>query len=240
MMPHPPALGHSDPATWALIPAHNEARSIGEVVRRALPHLGAVFVVADGCTDRTAETAAEAGAAVIALPERRGKATALRHGWAALAAEPAWRQLVLLDGDGQHDPASIPALIAARAATGAELVLGRRDFEGTPMPLARRWTNRLMSRVLSHRVGQGVADSQCGFRLATREFLESRHWRSNHFEIESEMILHAAARGWRVAEVPIATVYRQEQSKISPCRDAWRWLRLLQREATPDENSIAF
>lgn len=240
MMPDSLSLGHSDPSTWALIPAHNEECSIGAVVRETVPHVGAVFVVADGCADRTRQEAEAAGARVLVLPERQGKATALRHGWAALASEPAWRQLVLLDGDGQHDPTSIPTLIAARRATGAEMVLGRRSFHGTAMPPARRWTNRLMSRILSQRIGQVIADSQCGFRLASREFLESRQWRSNHFEIESEMLLHAAARGWRVAEVPIATVYRQEQSKISPCRDAWRWLRMLQREALPEQSSVAF
>ena len=228
-MPDPGVKNHPHRPTWALIPAHNEEAAIAAVVHAALPHVGAVYVVADGCTDGTARAAAAAGARVLVNGERRGKAAALRHAWTVLAAEAEWTQLILLDGDGQHDPASIPAMIAAQAAHDAEMILGSRRFP--PMPLVRRWTNRAMSRVLSRRVGRAVTDTQCGFRLVTRPFVESRRWRSSHFEIESEMILHAADRGWRVAEVPVATLYREERSKIAPLRDGWRWFRFLRRSS---------
>lgn len=228
-MPHSPAEDHRI-RPWALIAAHDEEATISDVVRRALPHAEEVWVVADGCRDGTAREAERAGARVLALPERRGKASALRHGWNALSEKPGWTHLAILDADGQHEPEAIPDFAAA-AVRDVDLVLGRRDLADPAMPPLRRWTNRAMSALLSRRLGRPVADSQCGFRLLSRPFLESRVWRSCHFEIESEMLVHAAARGWSVAEVPIAVRYGAERSKIAPWRDGWRWCRFFYSSA---------
>ena len=215
--------------------AHDEEEAVGDVVRRVLPHVGTVWVVADGCRDGTAREAERAGARVLVLPERRGKASALRHGWNALAGEAGWTHLVFLDADGQHEPETIPDFLAALAARPElDLVLGRRDLADPGMPRLRRWTNRAMSRLLSWRLGRAVADSQCGFRLLGRPFLESHAWSACHFEIESEMIVHAAARGWNVAEVPVPVRYGRERSKIAPWRDGWRWCRFFCFGAAPD------
>ena len=224
-----PSLSSKEPLPWALIAAHNEEAAIGDIVRRTRPFVGAVWVVVDGCEDETAGKAVDAGARVLILTERQGKAAALRHGWKALAGEPDWSHLILLDGDGQHEPETIPAFLAA--GTQFDLVLGRRNLKDAAMPRLRRWTNRTMSFLLSGRIGRRVADSQCGFRLASREFLASREWHSTHFEIESEMILHAAARGWKVAEIPVPVRYGTERSKIDPWRDGLRWFRLLRTDS---------
>ncbi len=230
---HPPFDALSRERVWALIAAHDEEATVGDVVARARPHVGAVWVVADGCRDGTVREAERAGARVLELGERRGKANALRHGWDVLAAEPGWTHLVLLDADGQHEPAAIPDFLAAAGDGSPDLVLGRRDLRDPAMPRLRRWTNRAMSFLLSRRLGRPVADSQCGFRLASRPFLASRAWRSGHFEIESEMVVHAAARGWRAAEVPVAVRYGAERSKIAPWRDGWRWCRFFASRMAP-------
>jgi glycosyltransferase involved in cell wall biosynthesis len=215
---------------WVVIPAHDEAASIGRIVAGARLHAARVWVVADGCTDATAAVARKAGADVLRLPRRSGKAAALREAWRELSGLPDWESVVLMDGDGQHDPEQIPRLMEAHAA-GADLVMGRRDLRDARMPRARRWTNRFMTAVINLLGGCEARDSQCGFRLVSRRFLESRDWRAGHFEIESEMVLHAAWHGWPMAEVPVPVIYRGERSKIVPVRDALRWFRFVARHA---------
>jgi hypothetical protein len=71
------------------------------------------------------------------------------------------------------------------------------------------------------------ADTQCGFRLASRAFLRSRKWRSTHFVLETEMILHAGAEGWATKDIPVQTIYNGNGSHIRVLPDLRRWLRLL-------------
>src|SRR5207253_641457 len=102
-----------------IIAAYNEAPVIGEVVRRTLAALpGAEVIVADdGSTDGTDAIASNSGAVVVHLHQNRGKGHAVRRGLARARGE----LLVLLDGDGQDDPADIPALLAA--LSNADLVV---------------------------------------------------------------------------------------------------------------------
>src|SRR6185503_10177809 len=96
----------------AVIPAYRCAATIGAVARGVRQHLERVVVVDDGSDDATAAEAAAAGAQVERFASNRGKGAALLHGIAvALAGEPA--AVLLLDGDGQHDPSDAPALLAA-------------------------------------------------------------------------------------------------------------------------------
>ncbi|MFH1066281.1 MAG: glycosyltransferase family 2 protein [bacterium] len=214
---------------WVLIPAHNEEETIAQVVSQTARHVAQVWVVADGCADETAAAACSAGARVIELPRRRGKGAALKEAWKILLTFNEWSALILLDGDGQHDPSYLPSFLEVWGQTGAEVVLGRRTFDS--MPLLRAITNRFMSFSLSALIQKKVADSQCGFRLLTREFIAEQPWLANHFEIESEIIFRAARRGWRIAEVPVPTIYQREKSKIRPFQDGCRWGACLMRHA---------
>ncbi len=94
------------------------------------------------------------------------------------------------------------------------------------MPPLRRWTNRVMSALLRR---SGIADSQCGFRLVRRAWLESWLPSGHHFQFESEMALMAASKPGRIYNLPIAATYAREQSKIVPWRDAVNFARCLYR-----------
>ena len=107
----------------AVIPAYECAVTIGEVVAGVLPQVSRVIVVDDGATDGTGEVAAAAGAEVIRNPANRGKGNALRRAFDLVIAErraarergeePRVEAVAMLDGDGQHDPADLPVLLAA-------------------------------------------------------------------------------------------------------------------------------
>jgi glycosyltransferase involved in cell wall biosynthesis len=207
---------------WALIAAFNEASRIGPVVGGVRPHVSHVLVVDDGSTDDTSAMARGAGATVIRHPENRGKGAAIRTGIEAALTSDA-THLLLLDGDGQHDPADAPGLIDAARKEQADFVLGERPFDRASMPASRYWTNRISSRVISrYFVGADVGDAQSGYRLVATDVLRRLHLSARGYEIETEMLIKAARRGARLARVPIHLRYEGAVSKLRPLRDTTR------------------
>jgi len=206
-----------------LIPARNEAATIGKVVRGCLDAGFAVTVIDDASSDDTAHRAAQAGAEVLVLPgPHHGKTAALHYALAQIPDSVEW--LIFLDGDGQHHPADLERFWNLRH--GADLIVGNRFSDAANMPLLRRWTNRAMSALLRR---SGIADSQCGFRLVRRAWLGDWLPVGHHFQFETEMALLAATRSGRVVNLPIAATYAHEESKIVPWRDALNFARCLLR-----------
>jgi glycosyltransferase involved in cell wall biosynthesis len=212
----------------AIIPAYCEERFIGQVVRQALRNVRSVLVVDDGSFDNTATEAEAAGAKVIRHSKNLGKGAALKTGLEyAVAVEVGF--FLFLDGDGQHDPAEIPIFMDAINHSQADLVVGNRMENLESMPLVRRWTNQFMSWQIGRICRRPIADSQCGFRLARKRLLPVLMAPSNRFEFESESIILAARRGFRLIFVPVRTIYTDQRSKIRPFRDTVRYLRLIRK-----------
>jgi glycosyltransferase involved in cell wall biosynthesis len=208
----------------ALIPCFNEAPVVGEVVRTVREHLPTVLVVDDGSTDATAAAAKAAHAEVVRHAANRGKGAALRVGFQHLR-DSGFHWALMLDGDGQHAADDIPKFFSGAETTGAQLIIGNRMTQVRRMPWLRRRVNRWMTRRISRRAGVPLADSQCGFRLVNLEALAAVSLRTDHFEIESELLLAFLRAGRKVEFVPVQTIYRPGASKIHPVEDTWRWLR---------------
>lgn len=207
---------------WAVIAAFNEAANIARVVEGVRPQVSRVLVVDDGSIDGTGERAAGAGAVVIRHQANRGKGAAIRTGIAAALAGDA-SHVLLLDGDGQHDPADAPALIEAARDGRGDFVLGERPFDRATMPGSRYWTNRISSRVISrYFVGTEVGDAQSGYRMVSSDLLRRLRLTGRGYEIETEMLIKAAQLGARFARVPIRLRYEGAVSKLRPWRDTTR------------------
>jgi glycosyltransferase involved in cell wall biosynthesis len=174
-----------------------------------------VLVVDDGSEDETARLARLAGAHVIRHGKNRGKAAALRSGF-AWALENGFDLVVSLDGDGQHDPDLIPLLLAPLRAGDADLVSGNRMTDPRGMPRSRRVVNRLTSWIATRIAGQPIPDSQCGFRAIDACVLRDVRLRASHFAGDGELVLMAALRSFRVLNVPVSCIYREEKSRIRP------------------------
>jgi len=219
-----------------LIPAYQAGAQLQDVLARvaALAECSQVLVVDDGSTDDTAAVARAAGVRVLALPVNRGKGHALVTGFAAL---PDCDAVVTLDADGQHPPECVPDFVRA-AEAGADLALGVR-VRSAAMPPLRRFANRFSSGWATWLAGQCVADSQCGFRLYGRRLLDRTPITPGRYEVESEVIVRAARLGFRLASVPIPTVYGAEASQMRTLRDVPRIVGVLarltlERVAPPD------
>ncbi len=213
----------------AVIPAYQEKKHIGDVVRRTRDKIDNVLVVDDGSNDKTAERAREAGAEVIVHPQNRGKGEAIKTGLRHfLNRQFDW--VFILDADGQHRPEEIDRFLAAAvSAAEPKLILGNRMNDVSSMPLVRRIVNRYMSKKISRVCRQDIPDTQCGFRMLHRQLIPDLLEGADRFEYESEMLIIASRKGFRIDSVSISTVYSDEVSSIHPVRDTLRFFKLMRR-----------
>jgi glycosyltransferase involved in cell wall biosynthesis len=215
--------------TAAVIPAYQDEKHIGDIVRRTRARLDHILVIDDGSTDQTAQRAREAGAEVIVHSENRGKGEAIKTGlghW--LDRKVTW--MILLDSDGQHLPEEIDRFLsAAGAATHPTFFIGNRMNNLAGMPFIRRVVNRYMSRGISRVCGQEIPDTQCGFRMLDRQLIPELLGGGHRFDYETEVLIIASRKGYRIESVPITTVYTDQVSKIHPMRDAVRFFKLMRR-----------
>lgn len=211
-------------AVTVILPARNEAHTIGDVVSRivlVVPR-AEVIVVNDGSSDRTAEIAAEAGATVISHRLGLGNGAAIKTG--ARAARGEW--LVFLDGDGQHDPADIPRLLE-RLAEGYDMAVGERDA-ASQAGIARRLANGLYNRLATYMTGQRIGDLTSGFRAArANRFREFLYLLPNGFSYPTTSTMAFFRSGYSVAYVPIRAARRIGNSHIRLFRDGVRFLLII-------------
>jgi len=213
-----------------LIPAFNASRTIFELVRRIakLIELQNIIVVDDGSSDNTSCLAREAGAVVLCHRENRGKGEALKTGFRHVM-DGCYHGVISLDADGQHDERFIPLFLQIALQKKADILIGSRmDLVGQ-MPWIRVLTNRITSACISALVGQKIPDSQSGYRYIRTDVLKVLRLRTSHYETESEILMQAGRKGYRIDSVPISSIYGEEKSAIRPMRDTLRFILLVMR-----------
>lgn len=203
------------PKIIAAIPCFNEERCIGSVVLKTKKFVSSVVVIDDGSGDATADVAAEAGAAVYRHDRNRGYGAAVRNALSK-GRELGADVLVILDGDGQHDPGDIPRLIKPLLDGEADIVVGSRFLQkGKQPPFYRRLGQRVLTTVTNVGSGQKISDSQSGFRAYSAKALKQLNLAENGMSVSSEMQFAISKAGLKVAEVPIDVSYT-DKAKRSP------------------------
>lgn len=203
------------PKIIAAIPCFNEEKFIGSVVLKAKRYVDRVIVIDDGSTDATAEVATEAGAKVYRNKQNQGYGAAIRS---AIAKGQNLRAdiLVIIDGDGQHDPKDIPELVRPIIDGKADVVVGSRFLgKGEKPPLYRRLGQRVLTVATNVGSGQRISDSQSGFRAYSLKTLKELNLAESGMSVSSEIQFAVSRSGLRVAEVPIAISY-SEKAKRNP------------------------
>ena len=202
----------------ALVPAYQAGATVGPVVKGARRYVSRVVVVDDGSTDATEAESRAAGAEIVRLTENRGKGGALRAGLERVLDSDA-THVVFLDADGQHDPADLPALLAA-ARGGEPFVIGSRMGDPDAIPAYRYRTNEIGSRILTRMTGHEIEDGQSGYRVVAVSVLRRLRLNARGYSIENEMLLKAAPHVRRFAHVPVRAIYGGH-SHYRPFRDTW-------------------
>lgn len=211
-----------------IIPAYNERDAIAATVagvRAAVPE-AEILVVDDCSTDGTAEAAEAAGARVVRHPYNIGNGAAVKTGIRASRGE----RLVLLDADGQHDPADIPRLLAE--ANRHDLVIGARK-PGTHASWLRWFANAIYNVLASLITHVTVRDLTSGFRVVDRETVSRYLYLfPNTFSYPTTLTLGYLRSGRTVCFVPVSARRRSGKSKIKPLRDGVRFFIIIVKITT--------
>lgn len=207
-----------------LIPALNEELAIRRVVESALAILPDVIVVDDGSTDRTIELISDLPIILIRHTTPLGKGESLRDGFRE-GLRRGFDAVVAMDGDGQHDAADIPRMLAVAEKYPNHLVIGARLRSRDSAPNARRRANAVADWGISWGCGIPVADTQSGQRYYPRSAMELVDLPAEGFVFEAAILIAAVReRGLGVISVPIETRYNDEfrLSHFQPIRDVTR------------------
>lgn len=193
----------------AIVPALNEEATVAAVVQAIRTDLGAdVLVVDDGSRDLTAEKALAAGAVVVRHPFNLGVGAALRTGF-RYADERGYAVAIQVDADGQHVSTEAHTLLELVGTGQADVAVGSRFADGSGaygVGRMRRFSMRVLSRIVSRRLGTPITDTTSGFRAFGRPAIEhfAVAYPTAYLSDTVEALLLTKDWGLRVVEVPVA------------------------------------
>lgn len=209
----------------AVVPFYNESDFVHDIVSATLNFTDFIIAVDDGSTDNSAEKIKDfRNILIIKNDKNYGKGYSLRKGFDK-ALELNAEYIVTLDADGQHKPELIPSFL--EKISDCDIVIGNRMKDVKKMPLQRILSNKITSYLLSKKLGVTILDSQCGFRIYRRKVLENVSTMFNGFEAESEILVEAARKNFRIEFVDIPTVYENQNSKMKPLQAIKGFIKVL-------------
>jgi glycosyltransferase involved in cell wall biosynthesis len=225
-MQTPPRIG-------VLVPVYNHGATVQRIVResqRAFP----VIVVDDGSTDQgPGILAQEDDITLVTLPANRGKAAALKAGFAKAEAL-GFTHAITIDADGQHPTDALAQFATACRQQPEALIIGVRDLKAAGAPVARRLSNALSSFWFQFETGVRLADTQCGYRVYPLATVQRLQVKSDRYAYELELLVKAAWAGIFLRAQPVWADYAAVTSRLShfdPLRDFARISRLHARLA---------
>ncbi|MHC1599060.1 MAG: glycosyltransferase family 2 protein [Candidatus Methanofastidiosia archaeon] len=192
------------PKVSVIIPAYNVEDTVADVVS-GCDKSYEVIVVDDGSTDKTYERATSTRAQVIRHQKNMGKGQAMLTG----ASHAKGSIIVFIDADMQHLPEDIPKLVLPIQKGHCDMAIGSRLLGSrSKMPMLRRVSNSISTRLIQLRTRHKILDTQSGFRAIRKEAIEKMPLKSKRFAIETEMLICAAKLNVRIVEVPIHIIYK--------------------------------
>jgi len=197
---------------FACIPAYNEEDTIGQVVKKSLPHVDRVVVCDDGSTDNTLQIARDAGAVIISQ-RNQGYGAAIASLFEYARKENA-QIMITLDGDGQHNPDQIPLLIDAITTHNVDVAIGSRFLDdSTKAPRYRKTGIKIITSASNYGTNFKISDSQSGFRAYSKDAIDAIHPTEQGMSVSTEILLKISNKGLSIAEVPITVSYEGDTSE---------------------------
>jgi len=189
---------------WIILAAYNEQDRIKSVLDAVKKHAKHIIVVDDGSKDGTADIVRKCkGVTLLQHKRNLGKGSAVRSG-CDFAVKQGANILVLMDSDGQHDARNIPRFI--KTMKDVDVVFGYRT-ERSQMPLLYKFGNWFLTMYTFLLFGSRIKDTQGGFRSMTSDAYKKIRWHATRYEMETEMIAHAAKHKLKYRQIPIKTIY---------------------------------
>jgi uncharacterized protein (DUF2062 family) len=208
-----------------VVPTYNNAQTLVGVLDRITRYELPVIIINDGSTDSTARILADwkssspraAGVHVLTNDFNRGKAAALRRGFAR-AGELGFTHAITIDSDGQLDPEEIPFFLKEINSAPHALVLGYRDQTRPDYPGKSKLGRGLSNLAIRFECGRRIYDSQCGFRAYPIYLIRDIRCRAGRFGYETEMITRAAWAHVDIRQIPVTCRYFQGQKRVTHFR----------------------
>ncbi len=198
------------------IPAFNEEKTIGDIVKQSLQYADHVIVCDDGSTDNTVKMAEQSGAHVISHKKNQGYGASMISLFDFARQEDA-DMMITLDGDGQHNPKQIPDLIQALTENKADVVIGSR-FLGSDSTTASYRKHGIKIITSAANIGSNFksSDSQSGFRAYSKKAIQEIHPTEKGMAVSTEILLKASSKNLALVEVPISVSYGKDTSTQNP------------------------
>jgi len=213
-----------------VIPAKNEERGLAKFLPalRDLYPDAEIIVVNDGSKDRTGQVCRDLGVSVISHPYSKGNGAAVKSGARAARGD----YIVLMDGDGQHDPADVEKLLN-KFEEGYDMVVGARSGRDSQASMARWSANSFYNRFASWMVNRKIEDLTSGFRVVNRKkFLSFLYLLPNGFSYPTTSTVAFFRAGYSVGYVPITVSKRLGNSHINVVRDGVRFFLIIFKVGT--------
>ena len=207
-----------------VIPAFNEEPTLPGLINAAKAHFHDILVIDDGSSDATTLVSVMGGAMTHRFAENRGKGEALKAAFEYAIGE-GYDWVFTMDGDGQHVPSDLPNFFPVLERY--DLILGNRMHDRTAVPLFRRAVNCLSSLVVSAACAKWIHDSQTGFRAYSVKLLRAIRLESSRYELETEVLIKAVRRGFRIGYVPVQAIYAGGPNRSHSLKDWMRFLRVV-------------
>jgi glycosyltransferase involved in cell wall biosynthesis len=186
-----------------IIPAYNEEKRLGNVIKEVKKYTSNIIVVDDGSRDKTGAEAENEKATVIRHITNLGKGAALKTG-CDYALSRGFEKIIVMDADGQHEPRFIPEFLDG--LKNKELVFGCRTASKN-MPLIFRIGNKAIDFATKTFYGISIDDTQSGYRAFTAEAYKKIRWNARNYSVESEMIARAGRNKIKYSTIRISTIY---------------------------------
>jgi len=221
----------SQPLVSVIIPCMNEEKTIGRCIQKAVAALEkegieGEIIVSDNSTDKSREIAGNMGAKVV-IPLNKGYGNAYMEG----IRYARGKYFLFADADDTYDLCEMPKLLRPMLEGKADFVMGTRlrgDIKKGAMPWLHRYIgNPALTLILNFLFNTRFSDTHCGMRAITRGSYLKLDMKSEGMEYASEMIIEAARKKVRMAEVPVTYHSRLTPSKLHSWGDGWRHLRFM-------------
>jgi len=216
-----------------LIPAYNEEKYLGQVIKNCAPYSLDMIVVDDGSLDKTAEIVKNLQKVhknhliFLKHQQNKGKGAALDTGF-KYATKKDYQGVITLDADDQHDAKEIKKFLQMIVKEKPDLIIGSRFQNTQGMPFLRLATNYVTSWIISKLAGQKVEDVQSGFRYISKKVIKNIELKTKNFETEPELILKACWLNYQVKNLPISTIYYDGfVSEVNKFNDTLKFFKLV-------------